>query len=70
MTKQIIISRGIFSTLTISLNSDVADKLAMIPTEENPLASVKEELDTIISKFERAYFEAAQPSPVETKETT
>lgn len=62
MSKEILVAEGIFSKLSISLQDGVRDKLAMIPHEDNPLATIEDELKTIIGKFEESYFQAVKDS--------
>lgn len=57
MSKQeIIVKQGTFSKLTITLNDDVINKLALIKQDNNPLAKVEIKLNKILIEFEKAYF--------------
>lgn len=59
MTVDIMVAEGAFSKLTITLNSDMTNKLAVINTEYNPLARVDKKLKKVLADFEKAYFKAA-----------
>lgn len=58
MSREVIITQGTFSRLTIQLNQDMINKLALIKTEENPLARVEAKLKKAHQDFEKAYFKA------------
>ena len=55
--KDILIAKGIFSKLVISLNDEVDNRLMYLDAANNPLAQVKDELTATLKKFEQVYFE-------------
>lgn len=61
MSKEMIVAKGLFSKLNITLNDGVLDKLIYIKPADNPLKAVEAELKAILIKFERTYFNAIAP---------
>ena len=51
----IVTVSGVFSELNITLNNDIVNKLALIPTDENPLAQVEKKLKSALKQFEKDY---------------
>jgi hypothetical protein len=61
--KEIVMAKGLFSKLSITLNDNTIQQLALIKKKDNPLAQVEADLKATLQKFERVYFELSQPEP-------
>lgn len=75
MDNKVLMAKGLFSELTISLSSDTITKLATIRKKDNPLAHIEKQLKAVLKDFERAYFELSQAQvtdlePSDAKATT
>ena len=57
---EVVIAEGVFSKLAITLNDDVANRLALIEPSNNPLAKVEKRLRTLLDEFERTYYKAVK----------
>ena len=58
---EVIVTKGAFSNLTISLSKDITDKLAVTEPADNPLAKVQAKLVKVHRQFEKEYFKLASP---------
>jgi hypothetical protein len=61
MSKEVLIAKGSFSKLSITIPDDMLSNLAVIEQESNPLAKVERKLKTTLREFETAYFKATRP---------
>lgn len=61
--REIVVSEGLFSKVSISLKDDAVNKLAFISKKDNPLASIEADLKKVLDDFERKYFEITHPTP-------
>lgn len=52
----IIIAKGLFSKVVITLNDDVHSRL-VFKKKDNPLASVEQKAQKLLDEFETKYFE-------------
>lgn len=57
---EVVIAEGVFSKLAITLNDDVANRLALIEPSNNPLAKVEKRLRKLLDEFERTYYKAVK----------
>lgn len=56
MEREIIVAKGVFSKLKITLDEQTNHNLGMITPENNPLAKIQDKLETLLTEFEDEYF--------------
>jgi hypothetical protein len=61
MSKEIIVVKGSFSNLSISLNDGMINNLAVITPDDNPLAKAETKMKAALKQFEKDYFNATKP---------
>jgi len=58
--RDVLVTEGAFSKLTITLNDDMMNRLALMERKDNPLAKVEQKLKKVLYQFEKEYFKAVK----------